>query len=518
LKTTGNNRSRRSADPGDGPPQNLEAHWAALVDATFNAILVFGQDGRIQSCNRAGEQIFGCPAEELVGQNVRTLLPLEQLPIPENADWYDDSPQCKPMGHHDLMARRVDGRAFPVRVAVGEFAVGSDRGYVGIVHDITLLRDTEATLRQRENLLDLTIQNAPTGIATVDLQGRFLTVNQSLCSMVGYSEAELLDRPVDSITHPDDVESAGRRLHELRSGTASEYQTRKRYIRKDGSVVDGLLSACLVHDSQGQPLMYVSQVEDLTDRLRAEAEARESRDKLAHVTRLNLLGEMAAGIAHEINQPLTAIAAYAHASRRMIRTGATPVDELAGILEKIALQAERAGDVIRRLREFVRQRSSPRQLVKVEELIDGIVGLAEVDARIHDLTIQVDVDQQIQPVFADPVQIQQVVLNLLRNAIESMDDPGIFPRIITVHGAAREDDYVEISVKDQGGGISPDAERQLFKTFFSTKPAGLGMGLAISRRIVESHGGRLWFTKNPDRGTTFRLSLPAAVGDADAES
>jgi two-component system sensor kinase FixL len=495
----------------------LEAQWAALQTATVDAVLVFDEQGRIESCNQAAERIFGYSPGELLGREIRLLLPADWLPPHPAGSTGPDGGELGPVRREELAGRRKDGSTFPLRVAVGELVAGDRRGFVGIAHDISLLKRAEANLRQREEFLTLTIRHAPTGIATVDLEGRFLSVNRAFCSMVGYSEEELVGRAVNSITHPDDVEYADRRLRELRQGRLTEYETRKRYIRKDGAVVEGLMSACLVHDSDGKPLMYVGQVEDLTDRLRAEREAKESQDRLAHVTRLNTLGEMAAGIAHEINQPLAAIATYAHASRRMLQAGPADAERFVTVLDKIATQAERAGDVIRRLREFVRQRSSARELVRVDKLIGDITQLAEVDARTHDLTIRVDVAAELAPVFADPVQVQQVVLNLIRNAIDAMETPDITSRAIDIRGGMSGEDFVVISVVDRGTGISDEVERQLFKTFFTTKESGLGMGLAISRSIIESHGGRLWFTRNEDGGTAFHLTLPTTEGTDDDE-
>ena len=370
----------------------------------------------------------------------------------------------------------------------------------------------EARLRQREEQLKLTIQHAPTGIGTVDLNGRLLTVNAAFCSMVGYSEEELAGRPVNSITHPDDVEMAERRLLRLRNGEVEQYRVRKRYIRKDGGLVEGMMTAAVVHDSEGNPFLYVAHVEDLTERLKAETEINQSRERLAHVTRIQMIGEMVAGIAHEINQPLTAIATYAQASGRMIRAGMADSEELLAALDKISRQAQRAGDVIRHLRKLVRERPSAEEAVDLNALIAEVVPLAEVDARMHDSTIQLDLAAGLPPILADPIQIQQVVLNLVRNGMEAMgaNDPDEKAVILGCH--LGEDDTLEITVRDQGSGIPKGTDEELFQTFFTTKSSGMGMGLAISRSIVESHGGRLWFTRNPDRGSTFHVSLPLAGG------
>jgi two-component system sensor kinase FixL len=285
-------------------------------------------------------------------------------------------------------------------------------------------------------------------------------------------------------------------------------------VRKDGAIVESFMNACLIRDVDGRPLMYVGHAEDLTDRLRAEQEAKESQDRLAQVTRLHTLGEMAAGIAHEINQPLTAISTYAQASRRLLESPEPDRERLLETQGKIIRQAERAGNVIRRLRNFVRTRSGDRKRVRIERLIEETVQLAEMDAKFHRLEVRVRLERPLPPILADTIQIQQVLLNLLCNAMEAMENPDCTPRRIELRARHLDREWIQVSVCDRGVGISAEVERQLFTTFFSTKSFGLGLGLSISRSILETHGGRLWFTRNPDRGTTFHIALPAVSGEA----
>jgi PAS domain S-box-containing protein len=335
--------------------------------------------------------------------------------------------------------------------------------------------------------------------------------------MVGYAEEELVHKPVNSITHPDDIELANKRLQALREGKVDQYRMQKRYIRKDGGTVEAVLHASVVHDANGKPLLYVAQTEDLTEKLEAEKDASEIRERLAHVTRLHMIGEMAAGIAHEINQPLTAITTYAQACRRMIQAGMVTSDEVLDAMDKISHQAQRAGDVIGSLRGLVRKRASTRKKVDLNTLIRDVVQLAEVDARMHETSIETDLAAGLPHVQADPVQIQQVVLNLLLNGMEAMKSPECPNRSLKVTTGMAADNSVQISVRDHGIGISSEDEKSLFQTFFTTKTSGMGMGLAISRSIINSHGGRLWFIRNPDGGTTFYLSLPAIIGERDEE-
>lgn len=457
-------------------------------------MLICDDDGFIKDCNRAAERLFNCNRSEAVGLNLSGLIP--------------DLRQDRQAGDKEYVARKKDGSTFPVNLKFGDYSFDVQSGFVCIVHDASTRKQIEDRLRQREEQLKLTIEHAPIGMATLDLEGNIITVNEAFRAMVGYREDELVNKPVHSITHHDDVDIAEKRLCQLREGIIDRYRMRKRYTRKDGAVVETLLSASAVHDSEGKPLLYVAQVEDLTERLKAERDASEIREKLAHVTRVHLVGEMAAGIAHEINQPLAAITTYAQASRRMIEGGSVDSDELLDTMNKISRQARRAGEVIASLRSLVRKRSSTRKEVDVDRLIRDVVQLAEMDSRMCDTSINLDLEGALPGVRADPVQIQQVVLNLLLNGIEAMSFHDCRDKSLTVTARSAADHSVQISVKDQGAGISREAEERMFRSFFTTKESGMGMGLAISRSILNAHGGSLWFTRNPDGGTTFHLSIP----------
>ena len=240
----------------------------------------------------------------------------------------------------------------------------------------------------------------------------------------------------------------------------------------------------------------------------------ELRARLTHVTRLGTMGEMAASLAHEINQPLTAIATYSQACRRLIASGQASFEDLEETLGKVSAQAHRGGEVIRRLRSLGKDGESRRQLARLDEVVEEAVKLAEADARHHDFRIETDFEPALPPVAVDPVQIQQVVLNLIRNGIDACEESApaaeeLRPPI-RVSTRLGDDGKLEVAVHDRGCGIESDALSRLFEPFFTTKASGMGVGLAISRSIVTSHGGRLWFENRPGGGAVFRFSLPAA--------
>lgn len=241
---------------------------------------------------------------------------------------------------------------------------------------------------------------------------------------------------------------------------------------------------------------------------RTQEEARETRERLAHVARVSTLGEMATGIAHEINQPLAAVAAYAQACGRMIRSRTADDVELLEALERIGHEALRAGAIINKLKELVRRRDSGLVLCDLNTLVRDVAGLAVADANHNGVDLRLSLADELPPVSADPVQIQQVVLNLVRNGIEAMD--GCYGERVVRVRTADGDDGVTCSVVDGGVGITEDEGESLFTPFYTTKESGMGMGLSISRTIIRAHGGKVWFTRNPDRGTTFHFRLPAS--------
>ncbi len=244
---------------------------------------------------------------------------------------------------------------------------------------------------------------------------------------------------------------------------------------------------------------------DITERRKHEEASRVQQEKIQITSRLTTMGEMASSLAHELNQPLTAIANYSMGAVAMVKAGHTDMGTLLPALEKAAAQAQRAGKIISRIRDFVKRSEPRRQNVPIQTIVDNAVSLAEIHARKRQVEIVRNIPESLPDVYADPILIEQVLLNLLKNGLESMDQAILSTLTLDV---SLHDNQIEVAVKDRGHGLS-DPER-LFEPFFSTKSEGLGMGLNICRTIIESHHGRLWASSNPDGGTIFRFTLPCA--------
>ena len=254
--------------------------------------------------------------------------------------------------------------------------------------------------------------------------------------------------------------------------------------------------------------------EEIVERQRAERRARQRQEELAHVARVSTMGEMAAGLAHELNQPLGAIAGFADGCSRMIDSGRAEPAELSGAMQEVSEQAVRAGRIIRRLRAFVARSAPATSTVDLRQLVREVVDLLAMDLRQNRIALELDIPDDLPVVRADGIQVQQVLLNLMRNAIEAVSRDGADEGRLVVAATASDAGAVEVAVSDDGPGCGSEAMDQLFEAFYTTKASGLGMGLSISRSIVEAHGGRLWATPNDGRGMTFRFTLPGADGDS----
>lgn len=311
--------------------------------------------------------------------------------------------------------------------------------------------------------------------------------------------------------HPDDREMVSRRLSQLVAAEgAGRLELECRLLRPDGELRWIRAALFLVCDARGVPFRLGGLIEDVTERRQALEKLRQREAQLAHVTRLATMGELLAGIAHEVNQPLYAISNYAWACSRSLQANdqPLPLEKVRGWCEEIQGAASRASEIIKRLRDFTRRGDQQRTVVDLNETVEISIELLSADARQHRAAVECDLRADAPKVAADPIQIQQVLVNLLRNAFESFGEHHgqKSQRVVRVE-TANCAQYAEVRICDSGGGL-PDEPEPLFDAFVTTKPTGMGMGLAISRSIVEAHGGSIEGRNNPAGGATFVFRLP----------
>jgi two-component system, LuxR family, sensor kinase FixL len=360
----------------------------------------------------------------------------------------------------------------------------------------------------RQDELQVLLDASVDGIVMIDHLGRIKTFNRAAERLFGYQAEELLGRNVNVLMTEQDRNAHDDYLARYLSSRVPHIVGKGREVtarRKDGSVFPAWLSVGVVEGSSAP--RFVGFVQDLTRRREGDEQARRLQERLWHVSRLATVGEMASGIAHELNQPLAAIANYAQACDRLLARPQESLEEVREALREITGQAVRAGDIIRRLRSLTRHHDGAREPTDVNALITELTELIEPHARHHDVRYRLNLGTGLPPVALHRAQIQQVILNLARNAIEALAENPAGPRELTVR-TANADGQVEISIRDTGPGLSPGIAPRLFEPFCTSKPAGTGLGLAISRTIAGQHGGTLEYRPNSPRGACFTLRIP----------
>jgi two-component system sensor histidine kinase DctS len=348
-----------------------------------------------------------------------------------------------------------------------------------------------------------------TGMRAVDLAGRITYVNPAFCRMVGFTEQELIGHGSPQPYWPGEesgrVEAALRTARD--SGTTPRTGIELEFVRRDGARFDALVYEAPLVDAEGRQAGWMGSILDITERKRARERARQQEEKLASTARLVTMGEMASAIAHELNQPLSAIASYSTGCLNVLAAGTASTEELADALRKTTQQAQRAGHIIRRVHEFVRKSEPTRHRIRLHSVLEEAVGFAVAEAHKRRVRIVPRLASKDVELEADPLLLQQVVLNLLRNGMEAMAATPPADREIVL-STERADGTVTVRVEDRGCGIPEEVRSQLFEPFFTTKPEGMGMGLNICRSIIELHRGRVWAEPGALGGTVFSFSLP----------
>jgi len=370
------------------------------------------------------------------------------------------------------------------------------------------LRRAEGSLKESEARWRSVVENPIFGISFIDQQHRFVATNPTYQRMVGYTNEELRKLTPLDISVPGERELNELLFKELQQGKRQHFEMVKQLRRKDGTLIWIQLYVFAIPDAETKTQLMFGMMQDITESKRAHDELETTRAELIRVARMNRLGAMTASIAHEINQPLGAMVANANAALRWLAKTPPDLDETRAALRRIGADGHRAAEVIQGIRAMFKNDGQKRVALDINQLIREVLALVQGELRKRHISVDAELGEGLPQVTADRVQLQQVIMNLVTNAIDAMETVTDRRPMLRVRSEVRDGETVVVAIEDSGIGIDAAKQDRLFDTFFTTKPDGLGMGLSICRSIIEAHNGRLWWTAGAQHGSVFRFELP----------
>lgn len=482
-----------------------------LDSALGHAIYMLDPDGHVMIWSKGAERLTGWTEAEAVGQHIVTFYPPEA--IRENKPGADLARALKEgrLEFEDWRQRK-DGSQFLANIMVTALYddQGKLRGFAKILTDITKQRAAEEALSASESHLRSILSTVPDAMVVTDETGVIVSFSFAAEALFGYTAQEVLGQNVKML-----MSMADRPYHD---GYLARYrETGEKHIighprsvlaeRKNGEIFPVELSVGEAQGDHGR--IFTGFIRDMTERRRAEEKVAELQAELIHVSRVSAMGAMASTLAHELNQPITAVVNYVEGVRNLL---ADPkADDLPIIheaLDDAAQEALRAGDIVKHLRDFVARGEVEKTVESLPRLINEAASFGLMGAQDEGVAVSIDLDPEASPVLVDKVQIQQLMINLIRNAIEAMSHSSVRKLTIKSGFDPEQDGFVRVSVSDTGPGVPPPVAANMFRAFVSTKARGMGLGLSICRTIIEANGGSIWMETGPQTGTTFYFTLP----------
>ncbi|HEX3983037.1 MAG TPA: PAS domain S-box protein [Acidisoma sp.] len=496
-----------------------ERRLAAIVNCSDDAIVSATADGIVTEWNPGAETIFGYGEAEMIGRAMSVLASadhgMDMLAIQERLR------RGETIRHHETQRCRKDGAVIDVSLTVLPM-VGTDGQIVGmstIARDITSAHRAQAALAEREAFLSSVLATVPEAMIVIDSDGIIRMFSSAAERLFGFSADEVIGQNVRLLMPPAYANKHDGYIAGCRDTNQCKVIGIERTLigqRKDGSTFP--IQLVIGEARAGDRRFFTGFVLGLTERQRTQTQLRDLQLNLLQMSRLTALGEMASTLAHELNQPLTAVVNYLQGSRMLLATRSdSALPAVRDAVNQAADQALRAGQVIKSLRDFLARGETERTVVNLPDLIREAGGLALLGAREDGIAVSFDIDPEAERVICNKVQVQQVLLNLIRNAVEAMHDCPV--RQLIIASRRVDADFVELSVQDTGPGIVPEIRARLFQPFVTSKLTGMGVGLSIARTIVEAHGGRIWVEPRSEVGVAFRLTLKTseAVGQHDVQ-
>ena len=495
-----------------------EARIRRLVDANIIGIFLFALEGEILEANDAFLHMVGYDRDDLISGRIRwtDLTPRDWLDH-DARQWVPELKKSGILPPFEKEYLRKDGSRVPVLIGVATFDEATDEG-VTFVLDLTERKRAEAAVRRSEEELRQVIETIPAMVWTALPDGHVEFINRRWQEFTGLTLDETLGwNWTVAPFHPDDVEQYMAKWNRcLATGQPFDAEMRIRRAA-DGEYRWLHESAVPLRDEHGNILKWYGTVTDIEERKRAEEALQQAQAELAHVTRVTTMGVLTSSIAHEINQPLGAVVTNANAALRWLAVQPPNIDEARDTLGRIVRNGHRAGEIIWRMRSLLKKTATVTTSVDLNDLIEDAVALVEGELRRHRILLRTELANDLPPVAGDRVQLQQVILNLMMNGIEAMKEVTDQPRELLITSRRDASGSELIAVHDAGIGLDPQVAERVFEPFYTTKAEGLGMGLAICRSIIETHGGRLWASTNEPRGAVFQFSLPSMQDEPPAE-
>ena len=485
--------------------RDSEARIKAIVNNVVDGIITVDEKGRIASMNPPAEAMFGYAADEVFGKPFTLLLDETCRGAYRDRLKRGANPVITSFTSSESEARgqRRNGATFPIDLAASQVMVKGRRLLIHIIRDITERRRAD----EKQRLAASVFENTAEGILITDAQGSIQSVNRAFTIITQYRAEEVIGE------NPRILQSGRQKPEFYRQmwnciTESGHWQGEIWNRRKNGEIYPQWLTISAIKDPRGNTTNYVGVTWDITERKRAEEATKRHQEELAHVMRLSTMGEMASGMAHELNQPLMAASSYCETALGLLADLPSAPQKLSGILQRALEQTHRAGDIIRHLRDFVSKGHTATELVDVDDLIREVIDLLEWELRHTQVKIELRLDGPDCKVNANKVQIEQVLLNLVRNSLEAIQSGNIADGQLILATRVLPGGWIQVTLSDNGPGIAAEMIGKIFDPFQTNKGKGMGMGLSISRSIIEAHGGKLWVAKSPNSGALFGFELP----------
>jgi PAS domain S-box-containing protein len=489
-----------------------EERFRLLVEQAPEALFVYDcEHDKVLQTNAQAERLFGCSRHELLESGPHRFYTTGQPDGASNGQTFRACAQRALQGENLVLERTIrnaEGLRLNCEVRLTRLPAGERMLVRSSFIDITERKQSEVRVRELADRYNTITTTTTDGFWELDRTGKIIALNDRACELYGYPREELLNKTIYNFEAIERAAETQARLERIIKAGHGRFETR--HHCRDGRLIDLEVSTTYRTSSH----TFLAFLRDLTERKRVEAEVRGQREELAHVARVTAMGELATSVAHELNQPLGAILSNAEAAELFLKQEPPALEDVRAILADIRKDDERAGEVIRRMRTLLRKHELERELVDLNSLTQDVVRLVSADAALRSTSIGADLWPHLPSVEGDRIHLQQVLLNLLINAMEAMAKQPPQKRRLVVRTGRTGNGSVELSVTDSGPGIEAANLERLFEPFFTTKESGIGMGLSIARRIIEAHHGRIWAENQPAGGAIFRVYLPVSRNEA----